>query len=106
MSKMSKKIEEVINDLIASLNLSGKSESEIKELRSFLEGALTERISVFILKNLSGEKLSEYESIIDNKIIEPTMISNFLNESISNFEERLREDLLSFQQEVISKFNK
>ncbi|MDD3711501.1 MAG: hypothetical protein PHP37_02815 [Patescibacteria group bacterium] len=96
----------VLDDLMASLNLSERSEKEIKEIRSFLQEALGDRVNLFILENLSSEGLAIYEKMISEKEVDFKKIGDFVVSDIKDFKNLLQKDLTDFAKEALSNFNK
>lgn len=94
-----------VSNFLSILDLSSRSEEEKYKIRLFAEDALSDRISLFILRNLRGEQLSEYEEMIKEEDINPIKINNFLETNINDYKKRLEEDLKEFQQEIAEKIN-
>ncbi len=96
----------VVSDLLGSLNLSDKKEQEISEIRHFLENALSDRVNLFILENLSSEGLKKYEELIFVEDPDFTEIKNLVISDINDFKSLLKKDLNDFAQEAMGNFNK
>lgn len=95
-----------IDNLLANLNLVGKSKDEVKEVRNFLEEALSDRMNLFILENLSSEGLKKYEELISVKDPNFAEIKNLIISDIKDFKNLLQKDLADFNQEAVGNFNK
>lgn len=98
-------LDSLVLDFMSSLDLSNRSEEEKYKIKLFTEDALSDRISLFVLRNLRGDQLSQYEEMIKEDNLDPVKINKFLEESISDYKNRLTQDLQEFQQEVIEKIN-
>ncbi len=96
----------VVNDLLASLNLLGKTEQELKEIRHFLEDALSDRVNLFILENLSSEGLKKYEELISVENPDFVEIKGLIISDIKDFQDLLKKDLNEFIKEAMGNFNK
>ena len=96
----------VVNDLLFILNLSEKNEQELQEIRHFLEEALSDRVNLFILENLSSGGLKKYEELVSNDNPDFAEIKNLIISDIKDFQRLLQKDLSEFSQEVMSNFNK
>lgn len=95
-----------IDDLMNSLNLEGKSEKEINEIRLLVQDALGERISLFILENLSSSGLDDYQKLVSASEPDIDKIKELIFSGIDNFANRLRDVLSNLQEEIIKKFSK
>ena len=100
-----KNLEQLVSEFMSSFDLSNRSEEEVERIKLFAEDALSDRISLFILRNLRGAQLFQYEEMIAKEDVDPIKINKFLEENITDYKSRLTEDLQEFQQEILEKIN-
>jgi len=98
-------LDSLVLDFMSALDLSNRSEEEKYKIKLFTEDALSDRISLFVLRNLRGEQLSQYEKMIKEDDLDPVKINKFLEENIADYKDRLTQDLQEFHQEVLEKIN-
>jgi hypothetical protein len=104
--KLLEQFNSLVDDLLINLNLAGKSEQEVQGIRHFLEEALSDRVNLFILENLSSEGLKKYEELISVDNPNFTEIETLIISDIKDFQDLLQKDLSEFSQEAISNFSK
>lgn len=98
-------LERLVNEFMSSFDLSNRSAEEIEKIKLFAEDALSDRVSLFVLRNLRGKQLEQYEEMIEVEDVDPLKINKFLEENISDYKNRLIQDLQELQQEVLEKIN-
>ncbi len=98
-------LERLVNEFMSSFDLSNRSAEEIEKIKLFAEDALSDRVSLFVLRNLRGKQLEQYEEMIEAEDVDPLKINKFLEENISDYKNRLIQDLQELQQEVLEKIN-
>lgn len=103
--KLLKDFEHLVDEFVSSFDLSGRSAEELEKIKIFGENALNDRISLFILKNLHGERLEQYNEMLKEEGAEPLKIIKFLEENIFDYKNRLIQDLQNLQKEVQEKIN-
>lgn len=102
---LSEKLDSFVDDFLSVLDLSNRSKSEREKIRIFTENALSDKVSLFILKNLRGEQLDQYEELIMNRDVDLLKIKDFLEKNIKNYKNRLEDYLKEFQQEIAEKIS-
>ena len=98
-------LERLVNEFMSSFDLSNRSAEEIEKIKLFAEDALSDRVSLFVLRNLRGKQLEQYEEMIEAEDVDPLKINKFLEENIFDYKNRLIQDLQELQQEVLEKIN-
>ncbi len=101
--KLLNDFDRLVDSFVSFFDLSGRSAEEIKKIRVLSENALSDRISLFILKNLHGEHLEQYNEMLKEEGVEPLKIIKFLEENIFDYENRLTQNLQDLQKEVWEK---
>lgn len=96
----------VVEDLMSNLNLTDRSEDEVREIRSFLQEALSDRVNLFILEKLSSSGLANYEKLISEEPVDFNKVAELIISDIKDFKNLLQQDLTEFAKEAVNNFIK
>lgn len=95
------KSQEFVSQFFSGLETSNLDKKELKEMRDRVEEGLTERVLGFILNNLSGEQLDNFEDLVTKQKPNQKDLQDFITTNIDNFFLKLEADLLRYQEEII-----
>jgi len=95
-------LEMFVNRLLEEKKLPENLEKEvINQIKVDLLSRVEDRVNAVIINNLSGDKLEEFNKILDENISDKEM-QNFLSTTIPNLDELIATELVVFKQTYLS----
>lgn len=90
-----KNIEEFIDRIVAEKGFDHKDPEVIAQIKADLMSRLEDKINAMILSNLPGDKLEEFDKLLEANNEEAT--DTFLTNNIPDIEEKLATEMLEFK---------
>lgn len=90
-----KNIEEFIDRIVAEKGFDHKDPEVLAQIKADLMSRLEDRINAMILSNLPGDKLEEFDKLLDTN--DEIATNEFLKNNIPDAEEKLATVMLEFK---------
>jgi hypothetical protein len=90
-----KNIEEFIDRIVAEKGFDHKDPEVLAQIKADLMSRLEDRINAMILSNLPGDKLEEFDKLLDTN--DELATNEFLKNNIPDVEEKLAAEMLEFK---------
>ncbi|MDQ5928404.1 MAG: hypothetical protein QG594_178 [Bacteroidota bacterium] len=90
-----KNIEEFIDRIIAEKGFDVKDPEVLAQIKTDLTSRFEDRLNAMIISNLPGDKLEEFNTLLDTNNEEE--VNTFLKNNIPEIEEKLAAEMLEFK---------
>lgn len=103
MSDKENYLQKIIDNIIDITGLKDLPKAEEENFRSHMEAQIIRRLGIIVIENLDEKGLVEYEKIIDREEM-PTALEfqDFLDTHIPGYEEKLKNAITEFMDEVMA----
>lgn len=79
-------------------------EAEKQDLRQNIESQVLRRLGIIIAQNLDEEGMAEYEKMLNKGSVDPDEMQKFLEKRMPDYEQKIKEGMDKFVEEMIGAF--